>query len=156
MPETLVCDALLDQNVFAGVGNIIKNEVLFRIRVHPLSRVGKIPPRKLRELVKQARLYSFEFLEWKKAFVLRKHWLAHNKKTCPRCQLPFTREYLGTTDRRSFFCERCQVRYGGVAPRTAARAARASMKDTRRKPAQGRVAPSARPRPRKAIARIRG
>ncbi len=29
MPETLVCDALLDQNVFAGVGNIIKNEVLY-------------------------------------------------------------------------------------------------------------------------------
>lgn len=32
-PSTLVCDALLDQHVFAGVGNIIKNEVLFRIRV---------------------------------------------------------------------------------------------------------------------------
>ena len=28
MPDTLVCDALLDQNVFAGVGNIIKNELL--------------------------------------------------------------------------------------------------------------------------------
>ncbi len=66
-------------NVFAGVGNIIKNEVLFRIRVHPLSKIGKLPPRKLSELIKQARQYSFDFLEWKKAFVLRKHWLAHNK-----------------------------------------------------------------------------
>ena len=112
MPETLVCDALLDQNVFAGVGNIIKNEVLFRIRVHPLSKVGAIPPRKLGELIKQARQYSFEFLEWKKAFVLRKHWLAHNKGVCPRCHVPFKRQYLGVTDRRSFFCERCQVRYG--------------------------------------------
>ena len=26
----LVCDALLDQNIFAGVGNIIKNEVLYQ------------------------------------------------------------------------------------------------------------------------------
>ena len=34
-PDMLVCDALLDQNIFAGVGNIIKNEVLFRIRVQP-------------------------------------------------------------------------------------------------------------------------
>ena len=25
-PDSLVCDALLDQDVFAGVGNIIKNE----------------------------------------------------------------------------------------------------------------------------------
>ncbi len=44
MPDTLVCDALLDQNVFAGVGNIIKNEVLYRIRVHPCSKVGAMPP----------------------------------------------------------------------------------------------------------------
>jgi endonuclease-8 len=111
MPETLVCDALLDQNVFAGVGNIIKNEVLFRIRVHPLSRVGQLPPRKLTELIEQARQYSFEFLEWKKAFVLRKHWLAHTKRTCPRCDIPLKKAHLGTTDRRSFYCERCQVRY---------------------------------------------
>jgi endonuclease-8 len=112
MPDTLVCDALLDQNIFAGVGNIIKNEVLFRIRVHPLSKVGALPARKLRELVEQARQYSFEFLEWKKAFVLRKHWLVHNKGICPRCEIKLTRAYLGATDRRSFFCESCQARYG--------------------------------------------
>ncbi len=111
LPHTLVCDALLDQNLFAGVGNIIKNEVLFRIRVHPLSQVGALPARKLRELVEQARLYSFEFLEWKKAFVLRKHWLAHNRSICPRDHIPFQRAYLGKTERRSFFCERCQKRY---------------------------------------------
>lgn len=54
-PDMLVCDALLDQDLFAGVGNIIKNEVLFRIRVHPLSTVGALPARKLRELVDEAR-----------------------------------------------------------------------------------------------------
>ena len=113
MPEALVCDALLDQNVFAGVGNIIKNEVLFRIRLHPLSRVGALPPRKLAQLVVEARGYSFDFLEWKRAFVLRKHWLAHTKRTCPRCAIPFVKAHLGRTQRRSFFCERCQKRYGG-------------------------------------------
>ena len=51
MPETLVCDALLDQNVFAGVGNIIKNEVLFRIRLHPLAKVGALPPRDRKSVV---------------------------------------------------------------------------------------------------------
>jgi endonuclease VIII len=111
MPDTLACDALLDQDVFAGVGNIIKNEVLFRIRTHPLSTVGALPPRKLRELVEQARQYSFEFLEWKRAFVLRKHWLAHNKSICPRDHVKFHRAYLGKTNRRSFFCELCQRRY---------------------------------------------
>jgi endonuclease-8 len=115
MPDTLVCDALLDQNVFAGVGNIIKNEVLFRIRVHPLSTIGALPVAKLRALVREARQYSFDFLEWKKQYVLRKHWLAHNKTTCASCGAKLTRAYLGVTDRRSFFCERCQPLYGGAA-----------------------------------------
>jgi endonuclease-8 len=110
-PDMLVCDALLDQNIFAGVGNIIKNEVLFRIKVHPLSAVGALPAAKLRELVKEARQYSFDFFEWKKAFVLRKHWLAHTKRICPRCGIPFIKAHLGKTNRRSFFCENCQVRY---------------------------------------------
>ena len=70
-PGVLACDALLDQQLFSGVGNIIKNEVLFRIRVHPLSAVGALPAPKLRALVEQARTYSFEFLEWKKQFVLK-------------------------------------------------------------------------------------
>ena len=112
MPETLVCDALLDQNIFAGVGNIIKNEVLFRIRLHPLSKVGALPRRKLAQLVDEARRYSFDFLAWKKAFVLRKHWLAHTKRTCPRCAIPLSKAHLGATDRRSFWCARCQRRYG--------------------------------------------
>jgi endonuclease VIII len=110
-PETLVCDAILDQSIFSGAGNIYKNEVLFRIRVHPLSSVGALPARKLRELVAQMRQYSFEFLAWKKALVLKKHWLAHTRQICPRCRIPFKKAVLGKTQRRSFFCERCQVRY---------------------------------------------
>ena len=111
MPDALACDALLDQAVFAGVGNIIKNEVLFRIRVHPLSPIGALPSRKLAELVREARRYSFDFLEWKRAYVLRRHWLAHRKSTCPRCELPYSVGHLGRTARRSYWCESCQVHY---------------------------------------------
>jgi endonuclease-8 len=113
IPNTMVCDALLDQSIFAGVGNIIKNEVLFRIRVHPESRIGKLPPKKLSALIKEARDYSFDFLEWKKTFVLKKHWLIHTKKTCPRCDLPVIKKYAGKTKRRTFFCTNCQVIYKG-------------------------------------------
>lgn len=106
-------DALLDQEWFAGVGNIIKNEVLWRIRVHPESEVGALPPRKQTELVKQAREYSFDFLEWKKAFVLKKHYQVHTKTHCPRdgTRLSYRKE-LGRARRRAFFCEACQKRYG--------------------------------------------
>jgi endonuclease-8 len=110
-PNTLVCDALLDQHIFAGVGNIIKNEVCFRIFLHPESNVGALPAKQLNLLVKEARNYSFDFLKWKKAYVLRKHWLAHTKKICPRCEIPFIKKYSGKTKRRTFFCINCQVLY---------------------------------------------
>jgi len=107
----LACDALLDQNIFSGSGNIIKNEVLFRIRVHPLSLLSEIPEAKLKEMVKETRAYSFDFLEWKKENTLKKHWLAHTKKICPRCLIPFHKEYLGKTKRRSYYCTNCQLLY---------------------------------------------
>ena len=136
MPQAFICDALLDQNVFSGVGNIIKNEVLFRVRVHPLSTVGALPPAKLRAVIQQARQYSFDFLEWKRAFVLRKHWLVHNKGTCPQCQGKLTRAWLGQTDRRSFFCQRCQKRYGATRlPAGAQRSSKASKSVKRKKAA---------------------
>lgn len=111
LPARLVCDALLDQDIFAGVGNIIKNEVLFRVKVHPESQVGAMPPRHLGRLLKEARNYSFDFLEWKKHFVLREHWLAHTKKICPRCNIPLVKKHTGKSNRRSFFCINCQVLY---------------------------------------------
>jgi endonuclease-8 len=109
-PDMLATDALLEQDIFAGVGNIIKNEVLWRIRVHPESSIGALPPRKLGELIKQAREYSFDFYEWKKAFVLRKHYQVHTKSICPRDGNKITwRKQLGEKRRRAFFCEVCQV-----------------------------------------------
>lgn len=110
-PETLACDALLDQHIFSGSGNIIKNEVLYRTKIDPRSNIGAIPAKKLTELVKEVRNYSFDFLEWKKAFVLKKHWLAHTKKICQRCKIPLVKEYLGKTNRRTFYCTNCQVLY---------------------------------------------
>ncbi len=96
---------------FPGVGNIIKNEVLFRMRVHPLSEAGALPATRLRALVDDAREYTFEFLKWKRALELRKHWQVYNKSICPSCEGKLTRAVLGVTARRSFFCERCQKRY---------------------------------------------
>ena len=110
-PNLQAGDALLDQNIFAGVGNIIRNEVLYRIKVHPESLVGKMPAKKINDLIREARNYSYDFLIWKKAYVLKKHWLAHTRKTCERCNLPIIKTYPGRTRRRAFYCENCQVKY---------------------------------------------
>jgi len=109
--QELICDVLLDQDIFSGVGNIIKNEVLFRVGVHPNSLVDKIPSKKLKEIAEQARIYSFDFLKWKKDFELKKHWLVHTKKDCVQCDNKLIKEYTGKKKRRSFFCTTCQKLY---------------------------------------------
>ena len=111
IPHTMVTDALLNQTIFAGVGNIIKNEVLHRIKVHPKSKLGALPAKQLNSMIKEARNYSFDFLKWKKEYTLRKHWLAHTKKICSRDGDKIVKEYLGKTQRRTFFCNTCQVLY---------------------------------------------
>ena len=117
-PDMLAADALLDQSLFAGVGNIIKNEVLHRIRVHPASTLGAMPARKRAELVAQARAYSFDFLEWKKAFVLKQHYQVHTRATCPREGAPLRHvRQLGRAGRRAFWCDVCQAYYGDPAAR---------------------------------------
>lgn len=111
IPDELICDALLEQDIFAGVGNIIKNEILYRVRVHPESIVKRIPSVKIKKLIEEARNYSFEFLEWKRNYELRKHWLAHTKTLCLRCNMPIIKKYTGVKNRRSFFCANCQILY---------------------------------------------
>ena len=110
-PDEMVCDSLMDQDVFSGLGNIIKNEILFRTGIQPESKNGKIPAAKLKSLIKEARNYSFEFLEWKKEGTLKKHWLAHTKKICPKCKGPLVKKSTGKKKRRSFFCEKDQTNY---------------------------------------------
>lgn len=109
--EMQVCDALLNQEIFAGVGNAIKNEVLYRTGIHPLSNIGGLKRQKLSQLIKEARKYSFEFLQWKKDGVLTARWKVHRKENCPKHGLPLTIKVLGKTKRKAYYCEKCQMMY---------------------------------------------
>jgi endonuclease-8 len=111
LPESLICDTLMEQYIFSGVGNIIKNETLYRVKIHPGSLTGKVPARKLKELIRDIREYSFLFLEWKRIYELKKHWQVYNKSICPRCHLPLVKNHLGEKNRRNFYCNNCQILY---------------------------------------------
>jgi endonuclease-8 len=107
-PKDEIADVLLDQSIFAGVGNIIKNEVLFRTRTSPLTRVRHLSPAKLKAIVADARTFSFRFLELRRQFALRKNLEIYGRGTCPRCTGRITRRIHGKRSRRSFFCRSCQ------------------------------------------------
>lgn len=108
LKKVMACDVLLNQEIFAGVGNIIKNEVLFRTKIHPETLVGSLSEKKLNEMVKDARDYSLQFYIWKKAFVLKQNWLIYKKGECPRCKIKTVRTYCGKTDRLTCYCVKCQ------------------------------------------------
>lgn len=103
-----IADVLLDQDVFAGVGNIIKNEILSLAYVNPMTRVEGLPLRKQKELVQLAHDFSHQFYRWRKKFVLRKHLLIHRKSLCPHCGGKVTHQKTGRRERWSHYCPACQ------------------------------------------------
>jgi endonuclease VIII len=107
-PRAEIADVLLDQTIFAGVGNIIKNEVLFRTRTSPFARVGRLSIRELKAIVADARAFSFRFLELRRIFALRKNLAIYGKSACPVCGGRTARLVHGVRGRRSFFCATCQ------------------------------------------------
>lgn len=56
-------DVLLNQDVFPGLGNIIRNEVLFLSRIHPESTVDKIPSKKIKDLLENIKEFSSASIE---------------------------------------------------------------------------------------------
>ncbi len=54
-------DVLMDQKIFTGVGNKIRNEALYRAGIHPLSITGKIPAAKISKLIKEVVTYASLF-----------------------------------------------------------------------------------------------
>jgi endonuclease VIII len=54
-PNAEIADALLDQKVMAGIGNVYKSEVLFLHRVSPFARVGALPDDALAALIDASR-----------------------------------------------------------------------------------------------------
>lgn len=110
--KAFICDVLLDQTVFAGVGNIIKNEALFKSRVHPLSVVGKIPRKKLEVIINETRKFSLYFYRIaKQGHSLRSKLTIYRKKTCPAGGEKVVFEKTGKTKRTSYFCSSHQRLY---------------------------------------------
>ncbi|RDC62477.1 endonuclease [Adhaeribacter pallidiroseus] len=110
-PKQLICDAILEQSIVAGVGNGIKNEALFRCHLHPASVVGEIPEPILKNLVRACVTFSQEYLSWKQENTPTKNWQVYQRNTCPRDLVPLRKEKLGKTKRSCYFCEKCQELY---------------------------------------------
>jgi endonuclease-8 len=104
MPNEEIADVLLDQTIFAGVGNIIKNEVLFMMFVNPTEKIAAISPTKLKKIIIKTHTFSKQFFRWRKKFELVKHLKAHRKGVCPHCGKKMVREKTGKRMRWAYWC----------------------------------------------------
>ncbi len=110
-PETALCDALLDQTVFAGVGNAIKNEALWACRLHPEATLASVSTQVLRALVDDTVAQSLLFLEERRHSGEGRYPWTHvfRRKTCPQCKAALCKENTGVLQRISYWCPVCQA-----------------------------------------------
>ncbi|XP_068963528.1 LOW QUALITY PROTEIN: endonuclease 8-like 2 [Petaurus breviceps papuanus] len=104
-----VCYTLLDQRYFAGLGNIIKNEVLYLARIHPLSLGSCLTALNLESLLDHVVSFSVGWLQ-KKMEGKPQHHLIYQKEQCPAGH-QVMKDSFGSPNgfqRLTYWCPRCQ------------------------------------------------
>ncbi|KAL7542785.1 hypothetical protein ACHAXR_012092 [Thalassiosira sp. AJA248-18] len=78
----IISDALLNQCLFPGVGNIIKIESLHRAKIDPRRIVSSLTDAELRRLIRHSRAFSMNWLKSGRAGSK----LVYNQTACGTCQ----------------------------------------------------------------------
>jgi endonuclease-8 len=110
-----IADALLDQRAIAGLGNVLKSEVLFACRVRPFTPAHALSPAQIEQIVKTAA----KFLRASTTAGVRRTttrddpsarlWVyGRAGKPCRRCGTPISRARTGRAVRATYWCDHCQ------------------------------------------------
>lgn len=119
-------DAIMDQRLVAGIGNVYKSELLFIERIDPFAAVRDLDDETLRRLVGSARTWMRRNLGPGRR---RTRWDAPGRRTwvydqsgqaCGRCGETIRMTRQGELGRSTYYCPRCQ----GVGERAGHRARR--------------------------------
>ncbi len=103
-----VAELLLDQRVMAGVGNIVRAEVLWELRQDPFAPAASLSDRRLLELAAVARRMLRSGVEARGRLPQRVY--RQTGRPCPRCAAPIASVMQGAdAPRRLYFCPRCQA-----------------------------------------------
>lgn len=109
--DEMIGDVLMDQHIFAGVGNIIRIETLYHAKIHPQSIVKEIPEKKLVFLLKIVVDYAEEFLTLLKTGGVKEAAMIYGKKTCAKHKTDLVIAEMGKVKRKTYVCEKCQKLY---------------------------------------------
>jgi len=108
-------DAVLDQRLVAGIGNVYKSEVLFLEHLDPFAGVGAFTDDELLKMLKTARDVMFRNLEHHKMRTTRRAlggprlWVYRRaNEPCLRCETRIAMRRQGRLARSTYYCALCQ------------------------------------------------
>lgn len=113
-PARPLGEALLDQRLVAGLGNVYKSELLFRERLDPFRAVGAYDDETLRRLLVAGRTWMRRNVG---AGPRRTRWdmsgaraavYGRSGELCPRCGAVITVRRQGAAGRTTYYCPQCQ------------------------------------------------
>jgi len=104
-PDRALGDALLDQRLVAGIGNVWRAEALWEARVSPWRRVRGISDEQLRDVLEWTNRLMRASLEGERR---DRRVYRRAGRPCPRCQTPIASRGQGDANRTAYWCPRCQ------------------------------------------------
>ena len=113
-PGTSIAEALLDQRVAAGIGNVYKSEVLWACRVDPFTPVADVDPATRRRLLERAhRLLLGNLTTTARTTVAGPPGsvavYGRARRPCRACGTPIRVRRHGDQARSTYWCPRCQA-----------------------------------------------
>ncbi|MDC0674332.1 DNA-formamidopyrimidine glycosylase family protein [Nannocystis radixulma] len=121
-PHRPLGEALLDQRLVAGLGNVYKSELLWMERLDPFKPVSDYDDSTLRRLLTAGRTWMRRNLgdgprrtRWG---IGRANTSVYNRsgEPCPRCGAAIAVRRQGTLGRTTYYCPQCQQAAAAVAP----------------------------------------
>ncbi|HET8651347.1 MAG TPA: DNA-formamidopyrimidine glycosylase family protein [Gaiellaceae bacterium] len=104
-PRRELGDALLDQRLVAGIGNMWKAEALWRARASPWRSVGETTDDELRSVLDEAARLMRRSVDTGREE--RAIYRAAGRP-CPRCGTPIESSGQGDANRTAYWCPSCQ------------------------------------------------
>jgi endonuclease-8 len=98
-------DALLDQRVVAGIGNMWKAEALWRSRISPWDTIGSLRDEDLRQVLEHAAQLMVASVETGRE---TRSIYGRTGRRCPRCGTPIRARGQGDANRTAYWCPHCQ------------------------------------------------
>ena len=105
-PDLAIGDALLDQTLVAGIGNIFKSEACFAAHQDPWQAIAAISDPQLQHVVQAAHHLMSEAVESG-----RQDRAAYRRagRPCPTCATPILSRGQGDANRTTYWCPTCQA-----------------------------------------------